>query len=351
VLGTMMNGGKLFDEGMYGCIFTPPLDCKNTKKVDDETNDTALSKLILAPAANQEWTIMKKIKKIPLWKNYFIISESPPCEPAPIQKDKELYNCSIFDEPEYKLSDFRILTMPYGGTPLTTYRINLANFDFMSFVIHFIEAGALLNLYGIVHRDIHQGNILIDAEEVPRIIDYNLSILIGENVTLNKLKHKYDFNLAQEPPDSTIVNAVFMGYNYQKVLDSIVQKKSIMKKIRNILGVDETQQAASLEMFYWKSKSLKTGNQVMWFNNYWSKIDSWAIAVNIIDLISKLSLWPEFSSTLRKISPKLYPVLRKMCEVNPKERFDCVQALNALSPNSFIIRKYGKAWLAKTGST
>jgi serine/threonine protein kinase len=346
----MMNGGKLFDEGMYGCIFTPPLACKDTKKIDEESNDTALSKLILASTANQEWIIMKKIKKIPLWKNYFIISESPPCEPATNQKDKDLYQCPIFDNPEYKLSDLRILTMPYGGTPLTTYRINLANFDFMNFVIHLIEAGALLNLYGIVHRDIHQGNILVDSEEVPRIIDYNLSLLVGDNITNNKLKHRYDINLAQEPPDSTIVNAVFMGYNYQKVIDSIIQKKSIMKKIRNIIGVDETQQAVSLEMFYFKSKSLKTGNQVMWFNNYWSKIDSWAIAVNIIDLIAKLSLWPEFSSTLKKASPKLYPVLRKMCEVSPKERYDCVQALNALSPNSFIIRKYGKAWLAKVGS-
>lgn len=346
----MMNGGKLFDEGMYGCIFTPPLVCKDTKKIDDETDNTALSKLILIPTANHEWTIMKKIKKIPLWKNYFIISESPPCEPAPIQKDKELYNCSILDNPQYKLSDFRILNMPYGGVPLTTYRINLSNFDFINFVIHFIEAGALLNLYGIVHRDIHQGNILIDRDDVPRIIDYNLSIIADNNITLNKLKHKYDYNLAQEPPDSTIVNAVFMGYNYQRVIESIVQKKSILKKIRNILGVSQNDQMESLERFYLKSKSLKTGNQVMWFNNYWSKIDSWAIAINIIDLISKFSLWPEFSDTLKKIRPKLFPVLRKMCEVNPKERFDCVQALNILSPNSFIIRKYAKPWLTKVGS-
>jgi serine/threonine protein kinase len=345
----MMNGGKLFDEGMYGCIFTPPLVCKDTKKIDDETDNTALSKLILIPSANHEWTIMKKIKKIPLWKNYFIISESPPCEPAPIQKDKELYNCSIFDNSQYNLSDFRILNMPYGGIPLTIYRINLSNFDFINFVIHFIEAGALLNLYGIVHRDIHQGNILIDRDNVPRIIDYNLSIIVN-NITLNELKHKYEYNLAQEPPDSTIVNAVFMGYNYQKVIDSIIHKKPIMKKIRNILGINETQQTASLESFYWKSKSLKTGNQVMWFNNYWSKIDSWAIAINIIDLIYKLSLWPEFSDTLKKIRPKLFPVLHKMCEVNPKERFDCVQALNILSPNSFIIRKYAKPWLTKVGS-
>lgn len=371
MLGTMQTGGKLFDEGMYGCIFTPSLICRDsqgskgsqssqssqgsqgsqlTKKKDEETDENKLSKLILAPAANQEWTIMKKIKKIPLWKNYFIISESPPCIPATVQKEKELNKCSILNNPQYTLSDFRIITMPYGGTPLTTYRINLLTFDFMAFVTHFIEAGALLNLFGIVHRDIHQGNILIDSEEVPRIIDYNLSILVGDTITSNKLKHKYDYNLAQEPPDSTIVNAVLMGYNYQRVIESIVQKKSILKKIRNILGVSQNDQMESLERFYLKSKSLKVGDQVMWFNNYWTKIDSWAIGVIIIDLLSKLLLWPEFSKTLKKISPKLFPVLTKLCEVDPRKRIDCVQALNQLLPNSFIIRKYAKPWIAKISS-
>jgi serine/threonine protein kinase len=345
----MLSGGKLFDEGMYGCIFTPPLDCEDkSKNPSSETSDTTLSKLILTPAANHEWTVMKKIQKIPLWKNYFIASESSPCIPASIQKDKDLNNCEVLKD--HKLSNFRIINLPYGGVPLTTYRINLKSFDFMNFIIHFIEAGALLNLFGIVHRDIHQGNILIDQEQVPRIIDYNLSILVNGIINLSMLKHKYDYNLGQEPPDSTIVNAVQLGYNYQKVIDSIIQKKSIMKKIRNILGVSEITQMNDLETFYLKSKSLKTGDEVAWFNNYWTKIDSWAIAVNIVDILTKLMLWPEFSTTFKKISPKLIPVLRKMCEVDPRKRADCVQALNAISPNSFIIRKYAKPWLAKVGT-
>lgn len=347
----MQSGGNLFDEGMYGCIFTPPLKCEDTtKNPSDESSDKILSKLILTSAANHEWTIMKKIQKIPLWKNYFIVSESSPCIPASIQKDNDLNKCEILQEYNFKLSNFRIINLPYGGTPLTTYRINLSSFDFMTFLIHFIEAGALLNLFGIVHRDIHQGNILIDQEQVPRIIDYNLSILINDNITLSMLKHKYDYNLGQEPPDSTIVNAVHLGYNYQKVINSIVQKKSIMKKIRNILGISETMQSDDLETFYLKSKSLKAGDEVGWFNNYWTKIDSWAIGVNIVDLISKLSLWPEFSSSFKKNSHKILPILRKMCEVDPRKRIDCVQALNAISPNSFIIRRYAKPWIAKVST-
>lgn len=347
----MQTGGKLFDEGMYGCIFTPPLICEdNSKNPSDETADTTLSKLILSPAANHEWSIMKKINKIPLWKNYFVISESSPCIPASIQKDRDLQNCEVLKDYNFKLSNFRIINLPYGGTPLTTYRINLKTFDFLNFAIHFIEAGALLNLFGIVHRDIHQGNILIDSEQVPRIIDYNLSLLVNSNVNINSLKHKYDFNLGQEPPDSTIVNAVFLGFNYEKVIDSIVQKKTIMKKIRNILGATASEQTLSLESFYNKSKSLKSGDEVAWFNNYWSKIDSWAIGVNIVDLISKLLLWSEFSIIFKKISPKLLPVLRKMCDVDPRKRIDCVQALNQISPNSFIIRKYAKPWINKVGT-
>jgi len=344
----MLSGGKLFDEGMYGCIFTPPLKCKNkTKQAFEETDFPALSKLILKDAANIEYAISKVIRQIPLWKNYFVVSESI-CEPADIQKEKELDNCFILDE--HKLSDFRILNMPYGGVPLNTYRINLLTFDFFNFVIHFIESAALLNLFGIVHRDIHQGNILVDNNDVPRIIDFNLAIPVETMITSNKLKHKYNYITAQEPPDSTIVNAVNIGYKANSVIDSIIEKKPIIQKIRSVLGVSLHEQQAALDKFYQDSKSVKIGDSVKWFNTYWRTIDSWAVGVNIIDLISKLSLWPEFSIALKRVSPKLFPVLRRLCAVSPLNRIDCVQAINYLKPNSFIIRKYSKVWLNKVGT-
>jgi serine/threonine protein kinase len=343
----MLSGGKLFDEGMYGCIFTPPLECKNKpKKQLEESDFPPLSKLILKDAAEHEYAISKVIRQIPLWKNYFVVSESI-CEPAPKQKDKELYDCPVLED--HKLSDFKILTMPYGGIPLNVYRINIKNFEFMDFVVHFIESVALLNLFGIVHRDIHQGNILVDENQVPRIIDFNLAIPVQSDITERKLKHTYSVVTAQEPPDSTLVNAIRLGYDSQRVIDSIIDKKPIMRKIRNILAISAEQQRTSLERYYNDSKSVKTGDAVKWFNSYWRTIDSWAVGVNIIDLISKLSLWPEFSSTLKKAGGALYPILRRLCEVNPSRRIDCVQALNYLKPTSFIIRKYGKAWLNKVG--
>jgi serine/threonine protein kinase len=343
----MLSGGKLYDEGMYGCVFTPPLKCKeDSKKYLAEESGETLSKLILAPAANLEYSIGAKIRKIPLWKNYFVVSESI-CTPAPIQKERELNDCPILQE--YKLADFRILNMPYGGSPMNTYKFNLQQFDFMSFITHFIEAGALLNIFGIIHRDIHQGNILVDENDVPRIIDFNLAITIGSTITATKLRHQYNYVTAQEPPDSTLVNAIMLGYSGQKVINTIIEKKPILKKIKTILGVSQMEMLEALESFYKKSAALKSGDSVKWFDSYWRTIDSWAVGVNIVDLISKLSLWPGFSSTLKQAKPKLFPVLRRLCAVSPLERIDCVQALNYLNPRSFIIRKYGKPWLDRVG--
>ena len=140
-----------------------------------------------------------------------------------------------------------------------------------------------------------------------------------------------------------------LGFNAERIIETIIDKKPILKKIRNVLGVTSREQLQSLEKFYQDSKSVKIGDSVKWFNTYWRTIDSWAVGVNIVDLITKLSLWPEFSATLKKISPRLFPVLRRLCAVSPINRIDCVQALNYLNPNSFIIRKYGKAWLNKVG--
>lgn len=345
----MLSGGKIFDEGMYACIFTPSLECKPKTRegLVEDGAELPLSKLILKDEAEHEYSISKVIRQIPLWKNYFVVSESI-CEPAQQQKDKELKDCEILES--HKLSDFRILTMPYGGVPLNLYKIDLAKLDFMAFIIHFIEAGALLNLFGIIHRDIHQGNILVDDEHVPRIIDFNLAVFAQKTVTAGSLSHTYNVVTGQEPPDSTLVNAIRLGHSGERVIDSIINKKPIMRKIRTILGISAMEQLQSLEKFYLDSRSVKSGNLVKWFNNYWRTIDSWAIGVNIIMFISKLSLWPEFSSTLKRVRPKLFPVLRGLCEVSPVKRLDCVQALNILSPNSFIIRKYGKAWLSKVSS-
>ena len=49
-IGTMLSGGELFGEGMYGCIFRPSLRCKDPSKQPKPTKDKIhppLSKIII----------------------------------------------------------------------------------------------------------------------------------------------------------------------------------------------------------------------------------------------------------------------------------------------------------------
>lgn len=337
-----MLGGKIKDEGAYSCIFSPPLKCKDTpRQIEHPSDDLTYSKFIKTDYAEKEFSVAVQISKIPLWEQYFVISESI-CSPAK-QTDNDLSKCDALDD--NKLSDFKILQMPFGGMPFSRYVFNFKTFDFMGFVMHLIEAGSLLNLFGIVHRDIHKGNILI-KDDVPRIIDYNLSIIVTDNKIIPK--HTYNIISSQEPPDSTLVNAVSLGYKPDKIIESIILNKPIIKQIVNILNVSQDDMIKSLQLFYYTHKDVKASDNTEWFKNYWRTIDSWAIGVNIIHLIHNFSLSPEFSKGLNK--NKLFPMLRKMCAVSPNERIDCVQALNYLDPTNFIIRKYAKSWLNRVGT-
>ena len=343
----MSSGGKSVGEGAYSCIFSPPLMCKDKpKQITNPSDDLTYSKLITTKYANIEFLISKKISKIPLWKNYFVISESI-CSPDK-QTDKNINKCDVLDN--HKLSDFKILKMPFGGMPFNRYTFHLESFDFMTFVKHLIEAGCLLNLFGIVHRDIHKGNILID-NDVPRIIDFNLSILV-EDIKENKTVplHSYSVESSQEPPDSTIVNGVSLGYKSDKIIESIILKNLIITRIVNILDVSREDMLKSIQLFYYKNKDSKASNNTEWFKNYWRTIDSWAIGANILSLINDFSLSPTFSNTINIHKNKLFPMLKKLCAVSPNERIDCIQALNYLDPNNFIIKKYAKSWLNVVGN-
>jgi serine/threonine protein kinase len=344
------SGGNLLDTGLYGCTFTSPLRCKpNTidSLSDDIKLSDSISKVIDITDAELEFIISKIIHKIPLYRNYFAVSESI-CELHSKQTDKNIKRC-IHDKTSY--SDMRILNMPYAGVTLSTKSFDLSRFNFMEFIIHFISAGALLNLFGIVHRDLHNDNILVDEHNIPRIIDFNLSIFIrNQNLDINDIQHKYEYDISQEPPDSTLVNAISRGNQPNKVLNDVIFKKSIIKKINSLLGISKESMFQDLQQFYYKSKSVKSGDLLKWFHTYYRVIDSWAVGINIVLLIHKLLLWSKFRPTYNKYKTKLIPLLKKLCSVNPLDRVDCVQALYYLDPNHFIIRKYASQWLSIVGN-
>jgi serine/threonine protein kinase len=347
----MLSGGRLLDQGLYGCIFIPSLTCQSgtEEKLDSDSRLYQLSKLIPTDDAEQEFAISKRIHRIPFYKQYFVVTESM-CTPSAVQpKEKDMKKCDALGEEQMR--QMRLLRMPYQGKALHHVQFSANHFDLRAFAVHFIAGGALMNLFGIVHRDLHQGNILVDSSNVPRIIDFNLSVTVRapSGVSANDLIHKYDPTISQEPPDSTLVNAIAKGNAATQVIQAIAFRKPIIQKLSPLLGISKKETYDTLMDLYKKSKSVRSGDLEKWFSLYYRVIDSWAVGVCLVDLILKLSLWPSFSSRIQDTMNELRPILRKMCEIHPMKRIDCVQALHRLDPNHIILRRYGKKWLDIVG--
>ena len=342
-----MQGGRLLDQGMYGCVFTPALKCKGVSVKPDQEDPLypPVSKLILTDYAKKEFAVSEIIRRLPGWKRYFAVSESI-CEPSPKQTEKELNDCEILqDDP---LSEFRILSMPYRGVPVYRHRFQIKDFDFISFVRHLLEAGSMLALFGIVHRDLPLGNVLVDHKQVPRIIDFNLSIrVLADAITPSMISHTFKPQLIQEPPDSALVMGISAGHPSERIIQSIMRNKWILTKLQRLLGISKEDMGEKLRELCKRSRSIQDGDTVGWFQTYWSKIDSWSIGVMILDRMSTFSLWPEFGSMMDSARNKLNPILRKLCAINPVDRIDCVEALEMLDPTNFILRNYGKKWLER----
>jgi len=354
------TGGAKIAEGSFGCVFIPKLKCSTASKEQVLTKNTEIAhtkvidKLIVASEAEFEFSIAKMIHTLPLWKQYFIVADSM-CTPAPIQNqtDPTIKDCAVIDP--HHLEALKLLRMSYGGVSLKSYRMNFNRYSFLDFIKHLLEGAAILTIYGIIHFDLHPGNILVDSANIPRIIDFNLSVYIKKPFNKDSIRlSTYMPQLMQISPDDSIVKATWKyGDGQRGINDAFSHSKKyldVMRIIRSVTGVTEREQLREAKAFM-NTPLGQSGDVEAWFKRYWRVQDSWALGGTIIWLIGQMSLWPSFNQgEYATYSTTLIPILRKMCAVNPAKRIDTVQALAELDPDNYIVKTYGKAWLTKLAS-
>jgi serine/threonine protein kinase len=145
----------LINEGGYGCIYYPKIDCSGNLHPESKM----VSKLIQYDHGKDEIYISNLIRKIPNYKNHFLVVED---------------NCTIDKAVPFKKCDsvkqdtkFKILYIPYKQqTP--------SNRSFHSLYKELLESIQLLVHNKIVHFDIKPSNT-IQAENV-YLIDFGISI-------------------------------------------------------------------------------------------------------------------------------------------------------------------------------
>jgi len=290
--------------------------------------------------AEQEWelstAIKQKIANLPLQRNYLSIAETM-CVMDRKQTDRDIKTkCEIAQTTARK--DLRLLQIPYAGKPIKNYALP-PSFDLLPFMIHLLEAGALLTQNGIVHFDIHANNILLDTHQVPRLIDFNLSKDIA-NITEDDFRYEYHTNLHvnQQPPELTMVVGIHEGLDIDTILTDLTEKK-MTTLLQRILHVQKGQIAADYTRLY-NDPLIRKGDVLGWFHAHWTKFDSWGIGVYLLRLIASRIAIPSFSMMLQRNWSVIRKVLTKLVAIVPQERWDSIQALQELHQNSVMIRRY-----------
>ena len=135
-----ITGGKLYDQGGYGCVFIPPLTCAPGSEVGESSKNGVIEidKLLTTDDALVEFSIAEKIHRIPLWRNYYLVSTSM-CTPAPRkqQTEPDLDKCKVLEGEDF--SDFKLIRMPFGGRPLSQVSIKFSGQVMYDFIIHLLE--------------------------------------------------------------------------------------------------------------------------------------------------------------------------------------------------------------------
>jgi hypothetical protein len=187
------KGGKVLASGGFGCVFSPALKCKNTKKREDGK----ISKLMTERHALEEYeeinNIKEKLKDIPDFHDYFLLNDINICKPDKLTKQditnfktkcKALPKDGITkDNINKSLDKVMVLNMPNGGIPVDDFMYNKGSFQKMrninnSLMELLINGIVPMNDRNIYHCDIKDSNVLVDDSELQlkiRLIDWGLS--------------------------------------------------------------------------------------------------------------------------------------------------------------------------------
>lgn len=176
------------NQGTYGCVYRPPLKCKNKKK----TAKNMISKLMVTDEANAEVNEYKILRRIDSENKYY---PGPPqkCEVNPKDKNISDYDCSLLEE-NPNLKDYSLLMYKDGGIDLDDFVEDhldeyLKNGKQRQTDLFWLNAFNLfkgLRLYlnnDFLHHDIKPSNIVFNPKTYTfNYIDFGLSVLTNDLV-------------------------------------------------------------------------------------------------------------------------------------------------------------------------
>ena len=332
------TGGKIIGKGSYGCAFDPPLKCADGS--EKEHSGHKVGKMTSKSEALKENYITAILKQIPDAEKYYsILLDTCTLKPRTQQEETDLRKCDVLVRKPY--ARFTQLIMPYSGQSIHFFNkeIKSGAVDFYAFGRQLLEAAALLLTRGVVHYDLHKGNILVRDLSAPTIIDFGLSwqVKLLPKIAGDLASHNYEPEYAQYSPELSIPEALNSGLPLDDLLfREILEKKRVSKMAERLLGVSIDGAVKDLGDFVRDSISVKERNWLKFYQMYWPKFDAWSVGRILLEMYYAITSGRGYRPTPQDA---VYArVLRGLSASSPKKRLNAVQALTLWDPASPVLR-------------
>jgi len=328
-----MQAGALISAGEHGCIFNKAVTCSRRIKTLRRRNNG--SRKIYKVLQNNDTTAdveianSIKLRTIPEFDSYFVLVDEV-CESDELPEGWQ--GCSIFKPGAQRVATFMQLRMNYAGVRLMEYARNraLLYLNWIRIQIHIIEGLRLLHGRNWIHGDLHHGNIVVDAENNARIIDfgqtYNLAALASKNINLTFLP-EYD-NYA---PELDFVAGQKSGVSQDGLVNQIYTKKRILHKIDEVFP-SQNGVLGELQQFA-KFNTVVTDSEIIRYIRSYAKAgDVWTVGYNFFILYMDMLADSKFTNSefYRRNHGMQMKVLRSMLQADPRKRSTVDNLLNDL---------------------
>ena len=348
-----MKGGRLIGQGAYGCVFDPPLACRGKKGAKKGTGK--LGKLTAIEDIESEILAATRFKDKPESKKYLILPELDTlCKESTdinAQNEANLSKCEFLKKIDS--SELRHYELDYGGKTLHDRLQQAAKeFPFLKFMRDLLEIGAYLALNGFIHNDLHSGNILLNKDYHPRLIDYGRSYTTNTITpdTVEKLGAEYDPALGQIAPECSIQDGLRDGRDFNTMIQDMIDVKPCLLYAERLFGQTRHEEMAKFKHFWKTSKAVQRGDSVSFWKLYWPTVDAWAIGHALGSTLYRLNFSGEYmkGGAWKRKLPAVKAVITGLLRGSPRDRLDCVEALALYDPtNAVVLNASGKAWLAQ----
>ncbi len=355
-----MYGGRFIDKGTYGCTFIPPLLCagENPNRITkSDVSKIGSDRQILDEELQILLRIRNKIPNAPAYFSIPVVNELCHADIyQPFNPQKELLLCDKTRERRVDSPQLWSYRMNYAGDKDNDQGLFTNNQGLWRYGKHLLEGLTLLTVEGLIHGDLHSGNVLVDNNYLPRIIDFGFTLdayTINDRqlTSLFKPGRGSDPSLlgySQYPPEESLFRSLNNGESPLQLITRFFktpQRQRLINSLIEIYGMREQDLKQQLIDFINQSASFKQNNMRLFWKNNWHKYDAYGAGYILLRKQSRLMMARRESQDLKHLAQMKTAILG-LCNLNPLERLSLPQALAIWdSPQNPILQRYAKEWI------